>query len=77
VEEVKQAEEGEDEYSAVAESCLARKLASFGMTARAYYTLWRTQGEDKNTYRPISVKAFAGKPADSAGTAFLPETLAC
>jgi hypothetical protein len=40
VEEVKEAEDVEDEDS-MAESRLARKVASFGMAARRYYTLRR------------------------------------
>jgi hypothetical protein len=44
-EEVKDAEEVEDRDSA-AESCLARKLASFGMVAVRYYTARRTSSEE-------------------------------
>jgi hypothetical protein len=40
VEEVKEVEDVEDEDSA-AESPLARKVASFGMSARRHYTLRR------------------------------------
>ena len=49
MEEVKEAEdveEIEDEDSAAEKSCLARKLASFGMGVRAHYTPWRMQSED-------------------------------
>jgi hypothetical protein len=43
VQEVKEAEDVEDEGAAsAAGTCLARKLASFGMANGGYYTLWRT-----------------------------------
>jgi hypothetical protein len=38
VREAEEVEEVEDEDPAVAESCLARKLASFGMAVAAHYT---------------------------------------
>jgi hypothetical protein len=46
VREAEEVEEVEDEDPAVAESCLARKLASFGMGIWAYYTLGRIQSEE-------------------------------
>jgi hypothetical protein len=45
VEEVKDAEEVEGNDSCAAESCLARKLASFGIVLGGYYTPQRIQSE--------------------------------
>jgi hypothetical protein len=44
-EEVKEAEEVEDDDSGATESCLARKLASFGMTVQA--TIHRSEYKAK------------------------------
>jgi len=47
VEEVKEVEDVEDEDSGTAESCLARKLASFGMEVQA--TIHRSEYKAKLT----------------------------
>jgi len=44
--EVEKGEDVEDEESATAESRLARKVASFGMTRVRHYTPWRINSED-------------------------------
>src|SRR6266851_6665247 len=53
VENVKGAEDVEDEDSP-AESRLARKVASFGMAAGRYYTLWRMNSEGFSAPDPRS-----------------------
>ncbi len=54
MEEGKEVEDVEDEESAVAESRLARKVASFGMVRGRYYTPGRMNSEDLTQPRTLT-----------------------
>jgi hypothetical protein len=82
VEDVKEVEEIADEDSVVAESCLARKLASLGIRVMAYYTPRRTGGEQCATCELFPQKIFARNQTMKqdrpiAGPTFVPEIRTC
>ena len=61
MEEVKEAEDVEDEAAAASVGrCLARKVASFGMADCRYYTLRRIQSEDLTALGKFSVAPLGG-----------------